>query len=257
MGRAVALEGLAASVLCLVPAMAALLWFLDRYEGYFDQRKTFFTLAVGLFAGIVVRVFEVLFFPFDNLESVQRFGAGFSFAYTAVGFALIETFAKLVVLGSRKFRARPDTPFYAPALGLAVGAMVALQVVTVSLSTSGALAPVTTSSIVVLVAILIFAMGLILTNGASAVRIAKHVADGRLWHGLLVGFLWQLPMAALFWMWSLTVILHRGAVALLALAWGGLAAWFAQRNVLEKVVPPEIRDQVRRARRREQRKARI
>ena len=62
---------LVASVLTLVPAMGLIYYVLRRYEGYFEQNRLFFALALGLFAGTAVRFLEVRFFPFDNPRSLQ------------------------------------------------------------------------------------------------------------------------------------------------------------------------------------------
>ncbi|MHB8633429.1 MAG: hypothetical protein ACYDBQ_05595 [Thermoplasmatota archaeon] len=248
---------LEAAVLCIIPAMGALFWSLRRYEGYFDERKLFFMLVVGFFAGIFVRFLEVHLFAFDAPVLV-RASWSVSLVWTTVGFALAETLAKIMVLGTRKFRKKKDTPFYAPGLGLGFGAMVALQVSIMAI----ALQPPTLgigAQVVSAFVLLLLATGIVLTAGAATIWIAKAAAAGKLWSGALVGTLATMPATLGLWLWGRQYdlrILPPGVIALALAAIGGLLAWRAHVVVLDQIVPQDIRDQVQRARRRETRRSR-
>lgn len=254
---------LIAAVLTIGPAMGMLWFFLRRYEGYFEQSRLFFALILGLFAGTLVRALEVFFFPFDNPRLIQPdllpLTTGtlvYSFAYTAFGLGVLETLGKTAVLGFKKFRTRKDTPYYGIALGLGFGAMWTIQFLAgptglVYDRDAGAMVVSQPALFLDFFAFLL-AMGLLLAHGASAVWVGRGAGEGRLWHGAMFGTLWLAPGLAMYWLY-----LHAGdqvLPAVGALAWGGFAMWIASNRILETIVPPEIRDMVRKEMRRKARK---
>ncbi|MFO1532318.1 MAG: hypothetical protein ABR562_01245 [Thermoplasmatota archaeon] len=256
-------SNLVAAVLTLLPAMGLLWLYLRRYEGYFEQNRLFFALVVGLFAGTAVRFVEVALFPFDNPRLLQPegdFSTGtlvYSFAYTMLGLAVLETFAKTAILGAKKFRARKDTPYYGAAVGLGFGAMWTIQVIAspthglVFDAASGKMVT-TTPALVLDLFVFLLGMGLLLAQAASAIWVGRGSGEGRLWRGAMQGTFWLAPGLGMFW-----VFLNGGDQvypAIGAVAWGIFAMAFADRRVLERIVPQDVRDMVRRERRRETRK---
>jgi hypothetical protein len=258
----VASPALVASVLTLVPAMALIYWVLRRYEGYFEQNRLFFGLTAGLFAGIVVKFLEVNFFPFDNVRVLQPGTAPiatgtlvYSAAYTTFGFALIAGLAMAAVLGFRKFRARKDTPYYGVALGLAFGAMHTMPLFAASIQ--GLVQPalrVDAAALAAYAIVLLFATGLVMSHGAAAVWVGRGSAAGRLWKGMVQGAAVLMPAMAISWFWVQNGAQPGLAPALASAGYGAFLTVMASRKVLDLIVPPEIRDQVRRERRRAQRK---
>lgn len=250
---------LVASLLTLVPAMALIYWVLRRYEGYFEQNRLFFGLTVGLFAGILVKFLEMQLFPFDQPRALQQAGPlttgtlVYSAAYTIVGFAALAGLAMAAVLGFRKFRARKDTPYYGVSFGLAFGAMYAMPLfaATIAPLVQPALR-LDASALAYDLATLAFATGLLMAHGAAAVWVGQGSAQGKLWKGAAQGSGLLMPAMAVTWFWT-----QDGAQlvpALASLGYGSFLTVMAQRKVLDLIVPPEIRDQVRRERRRAQRK---
>jgi hypothetical protein len=260
----VASPSLVASALTLVPAMALIYLVLRRYEGYFEQNRLFFGLTAGLFAGILVKYLELWLFPFDDLSRLQpgqpvTLGAlVYSLAYSTFGFALLAALAMGAVLGFRKFRARKDTPYYGVALGLAFGAMHTMPLFAVSVT--GLVQPTFRLDAVALAAyalVLLFATGLIMAHGAAGVWVGRGSAQGRLWKGVMQGALLLAPAMAISWFWVQNSSSPGVVPALASVAYGTFLTALAPRKVLDPIVPPEIRDQVRRERRRAQRKGEL
>ncbi len=245
---------LVASVLTLLPAMGILFWILHRYEGYFEQNRLFFALTLGIFSGLLLRFLEVYMFQFESQFTVAATGLFFSFLYTAVGYSLLEALANQAVLGFRKFRTRKDTPYYGASLGVGFGAMWSLQVVTVLIQ------PVTEPALVLsglgaakLLEGILLGAGLVLAHAGAAIWVGQGSGEGKLWRGTMVGALWLVPALGIYWY---VVAGSPGLLPALAMAaYGLLALTQAQKRVLDTIVPPEIRDMVRKERRRAARKS--
>jgi hypothetical protein len=183
--------------------------------------------------------------------------AGFAFAitYFVFGYAVLEAAAQLVVLGSRAYRQRKDTPYYGAALGLGFGAMASLQMCALSLERTGVLERgLTLENLGGFLLIVLMSAGISLTHGAAGVWIGKGSADGKLWRGLIHGALWQAPTLLLLWFWLQAPFQAALEPALLAVTYGAFALVFTQNKVLDRIVPPELRDLVRKERRRDLRR---
>ena len=245
---------LVASVACLIPGLALLFLLLRRYEGYFDDRRLFFSLAVGLFAGLVVAALENVLFRFNSDDFVAQTSLGQAALFFVAGYALVETLAKLVLLGSRGFRGRKDTPYYGAALGIGMGATLAIQNVALGMERTGlAGRAVDWGWVYAFIVLLVLHVGALAGHGASGVWVGKGTGDGRFWKGLGWGSALQAPFLALRFLpvGGRSVILE---FAVLSLAAGVGLVLFTQRRVLDTIVPPEIRDQVRREMRRAHRR---
>ena len=251
--------GLVASVAVILPAMGLLWLYLNRYDGYFEHNRLFFALVLGLFAGTAVRFLEVFLFPFDHPRVIQPgvdpFTSGtlvYSFAYTTFGLALMETLGKTAVLGFKKFRSRKDTPYYGAALGVGFGAMWTIQVAvslmnlhTVDVESGKLLTD--QASLIYDGVLLLMCVGLLFSHAASAIWVGKGAAEGKLWRGLMHGTLWLAPCLAFYWLFT---NVHPTLPAVALLGWGIFAMAFANRRILERIVPAEMRDMVRKERRR-------
>jgi len=252
---------LVASVLTLLPAMGLIYWVLHRYEGYFEQNRLFFGLIVGLFGGLLVRFLESVLFRFDDPTTFQPSGGALtlgallsSAAYSTIGYALVGAMAMTAVLGFRKFRARKDTPYYGVAFGLAFGAMYAMPLFAYSLTplveTQGLRLDAT--ALAFDLAAFAFATGIVMAHGAAAVWVGHGSGQGRLWKGAVQGTGLLIPIMGISWFWVQNGI--QLVPALASLGYGIFLTLVTQRRILDTIVPPEIRDQVRRERRRELRK---
>lgn len=247
-----------ASLLTLAPAMGAAAYILRRYEGYFDQGRLFVSIIFGLFAGLLSKALEVFWFKFDNPAGLYNtsapFASGqlvFSFAYTSAGYAMLAAAMMMAFLGFRRFRTRKDAPYYGVAFGLAMGAMWSLQLIALKVSITGL--PLNAIGILTAVEYLLVGAGLVLAYGASGAWIGKASADGHLRRGILFGTLWLIPALALYWIYF---VFSTGLLpALLIAAFGAASMWLAQTRVLDRIVPPEIREQLAKQRRRDLRKS--
>lgn len=246
---------LVASALAIIPALGLLFYLLNRYEGYFEDARVFFALTVGFFAGLVVAFLENVAFRFDSPEFTKAASIAFAFAYYVAGYAFLESATKTAVLGSRKFRSRKDTPYYGAALGIGFGAMLALQTIALGLDQGDLLNRSFDGTWLTVAGLLIaLATAATLTHGASGVWVGRGAAEGRLWKGLLQGALLQMPLLVCFWFYPKQAGQAAVVPAVAALAYGIALIVYTQRRILDTIVPPEIRDQVQKERRRSKRR---
>lgn len=254
MGAALVSVFLLAAVVTILPALGLLFYLLGRYEGYFEDARVFFALIVGFFAGLVVAFLENVAFRFDSPDFIDSAGAGTALLFYVGGYALVESAAKTIVLGAAKFHKRKDTPYYGAALGIGFGAMVALQTVAVrfqAIQDVGWAFDQPTALVVGLT--VLFAAANLFVQAASGILVGRGVADGRLWRGLAHGALAEMPFFLFLWFGLVDRVAFIVAAALLGVAYGlGLVLW--TRRILDGIVPPEIRDQVLKERRRARRR---
>jgi hypothetical protein len=242
---------LVAAVVTIIPALGFLWYLLGRYEGYFEDARVFFSLVVGFFAGLVVAFLENGLFLFDDPVFIASSGAATAFMLFVAGYAFIEAAAKTVVLGTAKFRKRKDTPYYGAALGIGFGAMVALQAVARGLSQTALVERAVDAQWVLAFALIVLsACGTMLAAGATGVWIGRQAADGRLWRGLANGALLTMPTLACLWFFRPAPAI---LPAVVSFVYGLALVAYTQRKILDKVVPPEIRDLVTKERRRAER----
>lgn len=232
---------LVAAPVAIVPAMAGVWWMLHRYEGLLDEARIFFSLVVGLFIGVAAAAMEAALFAFPGPDFVGQHGPLGSLLFTVVGYALFETGAKAIFLGMARFRTRPDTPFYGVPLGLAMGAMMAMHHMTAWMEARSfdALGLVTMAAV---------PLSAVFVHGAAGAWVGRGSAQGRLAWGWAVGMAVQMPALAALWFALQSpadLLLAGGAVAYAAFTW-----WWVRRRLLEKVVPKDIQDLVRRDKRR-------
>lgn len=246
---------LAAAAVTVVPALAMLFYLLRRYEGYFEDARVFFALIVGFFAGLVVAFLENALFRFDSPEFAAEAGPAFAFSYFVAGYAMVEAGAMTIVLGAGKFRKRKDTPYYGAALGIGFGMMLALQGVARAFEDGAIFDRALDSELVFIVALIVaMAAGAIMAHGAGGVWVGRGSAQGKLWGGLAQGALIQMPILVCVWFSPAPGTGVAVLPSLAALAYGLAVLIYTQRKVLDTIVPPEIRDQVLKERRREERK---
>jgi hypothetical protein len=133
---------------------------------FFDDRKVFFLLAVGIMMGVIIAAVEYLFSSTD---------VGSLLLY-AVLFALVEELAKFVILNMRRFLQKLDTTFYGVTLGLGIGSTTAFGAVFFTLNAFkgqvGALD---------YVFLVLLAIQLVLLHGVTATTIAIGSARGNPW----------------------------------------------------------------------------
>ncbi len=241
----------------VIPAMAAVWYFLHRYEGMFDDGRVFFGLIAGFFGGLLVTGFEFMVFGFQESEFVSIAGVGGAFIFFVVGYAFFESGAKTMILGLSRFRQRRDTPYYGASFGLGFGAMAALLFVSLNVRAAESRGiPYTLENPLPFILMMLVPLGNVFVHGATGVVVGKGSADGRLWRGWIQATILQMPVLGMFWLFWPSI--GRGDVVVLfpavaSIVYGVALLVIMQRRVLDKVVPPDIKNAVLRAKRREQR----
>ncbi|MCG7844957.1 MAG: hypothetical protein MIO90_05955 [Methanomassiliicoccales archaeon] len=117
---------LLAAALGIGPALALMFWTLKDYtypkveRPFFDDRKLFLLLAVGMVVGVVI-------------YSVQSYFS-LEFVLYALLFAVLEELIKLVILNFPRFQRKLDTAFYGYSFGLGIGSTMAFGAVFLTLT---------------------------------------------------------------------------------------------------------------------------
>lgn len=250
---------LLAAVVLIVPTAAAIWGLVGRYQGFFDDRRIFFAMGLGLFAALVVRFLEVRYIYFDypqalqgNTDPLTTGTLVYSFSYTAMGFAMLAGLALTAVVGFGKFRMRKDTPYYGAAAGLTFGGIWAMEFVAAHLVQADGRLVTETGALVFDAFVALLAVGIALAHGGAGAWIGRAAGQGKLSFAVGWGILWLLAPMALLWLWENG---HDQVLpSLAAFGWGLFALLWGDRRVLQAIVPPEIRDRMRRERRRQMRR---
>ncbi|MGB1697133.1 MAG: hypothetical protein ACPHK8_01890 [Thermoplasmatota archaeon] len=242
-----------ASILTILPAMGAMWYFLNRYEGYFEDARVFISLVFGFFAGLVASAFEVFAFGFGTAEFEAAAGVATAFIFYVAGYGFFETGIKAAVLGLKQYRHRKDTPYYGVAFGLGFGAILAMMTIAVNISNVGGLHNYDMGPFLAMV---MLPLGGIFVHGAIGAWVGQGVVDGKLWKGWGMGTLLAMPLLGSAWLSLPTAGTNTANwfPAWFAILYGASLLMIAQVRLLDHVVPPEVADQVRRAKRREARR---
>jgi hypothetical protein len=106
--------------------------------------------------------------------------------------------------------------------------------------------------------LVLLVVGIVFTHGATATWAGKGSADGKLWKGWGFATLFQMPVWGLLWAYWPSLG-HGNEIVLIptvtAVVYGCALLLAAQHRILDRIVPKEIADQVRRERRRALRRA--
>jgi len=160
---------LASAAAGFAPAMLLLYYTLKNYtfprveKPFFDDRKLFAFLALGVVLGMVIFAFESWGETVAGVETVLAL---------VVGFAVMEELMKLVILNFPRFQKKIDTAFYALALGLGIGSTVTFANVYIFLLDLESIGPLE-AAIVVFLGVLF-----VLMHGSTTTMIGVGVARG-------------------------------------------------------------------------------
>lgn len=229
--------------------MGALWFLLHRYEGYFEDAKVFMNLVFGFFAGLFASAFETFAFGFGTPEFAAGAGIATAFIFYVAGLPFFENGIKAAIMGLKTNRNRKDTPYYGAAFGLGFGAILGMMHIALNVNRVGGIEAYNLGSFLAMVSMPI---GAIFVQGATAVWVAQGVVDGKMWKGWGYATLLMIPMYLAFWLGipqpgELGVPLLPG---LFCIVYGPTLMVFAQTRILDHVVPPEIKAQLARERRR-------
>lgn len=173
-------------------ALALMYWTLKDYtypaveKPFFDDRRVFGLLAVGMVLGVVIYAVQQ-YFPLEEVVF-------------ALIFAIIYEVVKLLVLNLKRFSRKIDTPFYGLTIGLGMGGTIAIGYIWGSLTALrlGEIAPTPLDYVIFMV----FAIQLCLLNGATGAIIGVGVTKGQpfgyLANAILVHLAYNLIMIGFF-----------------------------------------------------------
>ncbi|MGD1059858.1 MAG: hypothetical protein ABR879_00150 [Methanomassiliicoccales archaeon] len=154
---------LIAGAIGLGPALFLMYFTLRSYtypavaKAFFDDRRIFLFLAIGLIIGVVIWFFE--------------FGFDLSFVLYALVFAVLEELVRLVILNFKRFQRKLDTTFIGLVLGLGMGGAIATGNVFASLSSLNGLTGVGDIAILIVISVQLATLG-----GATGATIGAGVA---------------------------------------------------------------------------------
>jgi len=218
---------LLAGLIGIAPALALMYWTLKDYtypkveKPFFDDRRVFFILAVGMVVGVVVFAVQILFGLTDLL-------------FVAL-FAILGELVKLVILNFPRFQRRLDTAFYGVTLGLGIGAMMSVGLIFNVLSENVALGPEDAVVIAFLAAQSALLNGA--TGGLIGIGVTKSLAftyfsEAALYHlatsVILIGVF--LPLDFPWWLVALSA----------ATVLSGYAYWQMHAKILPDLVHKEV-----------------
>jgi|APFre7841882724_1041349.scaffolds.fasta_scaffold11802_5 hypothetical protein len=176
----------------IAPALALMYWTLKGYtypaveKPFFDDRKIFGLLAVGMVLGVGIFTVQQ-YFP---LEMVLY----------ALLFAVVYELVKLLVLNLKRFSRKLDTPFYGLVIGLGMGSTVAFGYawsVILTLASAGEVPNLRDYAILV-----VLGVQLCLLNGSTGAVIGIGVTKGQSFgffaNAVLVHLAYNLVMIGFF-----------------------------------------------------------
>ncbi|MDD1772821.1 MAG: hypothetical protein LUQ09_07865 [Methanomassiliicoccales archaeon] len=169
-----------AAALGVGPALALMFYTLRDYtypkieRPFFDDRKLFLMLAIGMVIGVIAYVVQSYF----NL----------GYLLFALLFAVLEELIKLVVLNMPRFNRKLDTAFYGYAFGVGIGSTMAFGTVFYTISqydSMGALEWAATIILALQMVLLHSSMGALIGTGAARGEVWGYFAQAALVH---IGF---------------------------------------------------------------------
>jgi hypothetical protein len=156
-----------AAALGVGPALALMFWTLKDHtypaveRPFFDDRKLFLMLAVGMVIGVVVYVVQSYF----NL----------GYLLFALLFAVFEELVKLIILNMPRFSRKLDTSFYGYALGLGIGSTMGFGAVFYTMQQSDSM------DIGIWATVFLLAIQMVLLHAATGAMIGAGAARGEMW----------------------------------------------------------------------------
>jgi len=175
-----------AAALGVGPALALMFWTLRDYtypkveRPFFDDRKLFLMLAVGMVIGVITYSVRS-WFPME-------------FVLYALIFAVLEPLLKLIILNIPRFQMKLDTSFYALSFGLGIGSTTAFGAIFQSISVL--------DHVYGWILIMLIAMQFVFLHASTATLIGTGVARGEPWgyfaHAGLVHVAFNMLMVPFF-----------------------------------------------------------
>lgn len=258
MGAAVELPNLPALVAVLfsaVPGMIILYVLLNRYDTFFSERRVLMGLGVGLTAGAVVTLVQILFLGFHTVAFLLGTVWYLGLAQLVIMYPIIEAMGKLITVNWHSYRGKRDTPYYAAAIGVGFAMINSFILVARGVASYAQVLGQLTHFQIATAGLVMFLMfvGGIMTHAFSVVVMGQGVADRDPIRAFFYGALFVMPYYVGYWGFTHSVGSPVLAllVALAVFTYGALGIAYVRRNILEKVVPPKVARKLRREMRRQ------
>ncbi len=163
------LLGIVSGIAAFGPAMALMFYTLKDYtypaveKPFFEDRKLFAFFAFGIVIGMVLFAFEAWGQTASSMNTLL---------VLIVGFGLMESLLKLIVLNLKRFQRKVDTAFYGLSFGLGISATYTFATIYVS-----ALA-LESVQVTDMIAYSLLGLQLVLLHGSTTALIGIGVARG-------------------------------------------------------------------------------
>jgi hypothetical protein len=247
----------------VIPAMVLLYFMLGRFEGFFDEKRLFKYLVIGLVAGAVIVLLQLLILRFHEPGRLLAHPIHVGLPILAIGYPLIEAASKVAVMNYHTIAGRRDAPFYGTSFGLGFGAILTFITVGRGIREFLLFPPpgVTHLEIGIFFTLLfLLFLGGIMLHAVTGTVIGKFTGDSDPLRALGWGTVLGAPFYLGYYFLYTTPPTQLGGAMTLGIPFamlfiGIVAVRFAVFRILDKVVPDEIAKEVRRDLRRKRRGA--
>lgn len=220
-----------------VPAMGFLYILFKEYQGFYNEKKLFRSFFIGMGVGLLITIAESFAGP------GPRAAEGLSPAWLGLFAALLaglEMGAFAVVLNWKTYRGKRDAPYYAVAFGLGFGSTNVIFLVGSAVAGLEA-AQVGVAEAVFVTILGLYFIGSILVHATVGGWIGRGVSRGGLVGELVLAVLVRaLYLGGFYAMFRLRSPTASIAIPFVALGAGILLVAHLLRDVLARVVPPEV-----------------
>jgi hypothetical protein len=215
-----------------IPAVVLMFYMLDPFEGLFNEQSTFFAFIIGMVVGVVVGVIHVGVDPW----ALQTYAT--SLLIFVLGFAIFDTFLRVVLFNSAKFSMKMETTFYSTAFSLGYGAMLAALWFYRSFTH-----PTVETNAWVIAAYIAAAFAFAVVYGSTGMLLGFGAYEGEMWRLAALSVILHTVLNLLWWMALASSIYTQPGVypvwelGVLLMGIAALYGIFLFRWTMNKVVP--------------------
>lgn len=172
----------------LIPAFVLLYITLVNYEKYINDKFMFFAILTGLFLGTLVSFFHLILSTEPAVYSSLLV-----FIMVIISFAIFENLVKIVFVQLKRFGAEYDTTYYGATFGIVIGASITIGRTYAIFSGDLGVSEI--------IAILLFALGIILMNGAMGAWLGYGCHKRDLKWSFIYAVLISIPFTFFVFLW--------------------------------------------------------
>lgn len=195
----------------IIPALILLYVGLRGYEGHYKDKNVFLTFIVGIMAGVIAALIELV-----------TVNAGIAFI---VLFPVLEQLLKTMVLNVGRLQRKMETTIYGLSLGLGFGSIFT--------PVSMIAANVKMGETILISSVIIGSLGIILVHGATGVFIGYGVYVGKLSKYFTSAFLLHVPVTVWFF---LTIFFKVEYLQIGLIVYGLIIYWYAIKKIMPQIL---------------------